>query len=382
MVNRKNLETKYALISVYDKSKLNLLCNNLKKYNYKFISTGSTCKKIKSLGFECIEISKITKSKEILNGRVKTLNPKVYGSILHKKNDKKHVEEFLKLNFPNINLVVINLYPFEKISKKNDHDLAIEMIDIGGPSLIRASSKNYKFITIISKIEDYKNLVNNLKFNNGNTDIVFRKKMAAKAFKLTHEYDLSISNWFNSKNIKTHTKLKYGENPHQRSFIQENSQKSIFELQISGKPISYNNIIDVDSGIKCLNEFSEPTCVIVKHSNPCGVASSNNIENAYKKAYQSDSKSAFGGILFINKTVKIKLAKLISKNFYEMIVAKNFDKNATEILSKKKKLILLKMDKIKMPKNEYRSTIFGTIHQNRLSPSDNNLTHQKQSQPA
>ena len=167
MVTRKNINKKYALISVFDKSKLKYLCFNLNKHNYKFISTGSTSKKIRSLGFSCIEVSKITKMKEILDGRVKTLNSKLYGSILYKRDNKEHIEEFKKLKVPKIDLVIINLYPFEKISKKNSEDKIIEMIDIGGPSLLRAAAKNYKYITAISSIKNYEKLILNLKKNRG-----------------------------------------------------------------------------------------------------------------------------------------------------------------------------------------------------------------------
>ncbi len=365
MVIRKNLNTKFALISVFDKVNLKTLCISLKKYNYKFISTGSTCKKIKSLGFDCIEISKITKFKEILDGRVKTLNPKIFGSILYKRDDEEHIKEFEDLKVPSISLVIVNLYPFKKYSKDKNKDKVIEMIDIGGPSLIRAAAKNFKYITTICNTKYYKQLIVNLNKNNGDTDISFRKSMAAKTFNETSKYDDYINEWFTNKKKIGYdkTKLRYGENPNQKSFILKDTLKSIFDFQISGKQISYNNIIDVDSGIKCINEFIEPTCVIIKHNNPCGVASSPTIEMSFKKAIEADRKSAFGGIVFFNRKISERVAKKLSSIFLEVIVAPDYESKAFKILSKKKNLILLKINKLKIQKEEFKSTLFGTIYQ-------------------
>ena len=263
MVLGKNIKNKFALISVFNKSNLRYLCKNLEKNKYKFISTGSTYKKIRSLGFNCLELSKISGFKEILDGRIKTLNPKIYGSILHKRDNKNHIKQFNELKFPLIDIVIINFYPFKKFITKSDDKDIIEMIDIGGPSLIRAASKNYKFVTTIASIADYKNLVNNLNKNMGVTDIIFRKKMASKSFKSTSKYDSAINKWFDKEKDNNYIKLRYGENPNQNSFIKKNSSNTIFDFQISGKQISYNNIIDIDSGLKCLKEFQEPTCLII-----------------------------------------------------------------------------------------------------------------------
>ena len=364
MVFRKDIK-KYALISVFDKKNLKYLCKNLDKQNYLFISTGSTSKEIESLGFKCVEVSKITKFKEILGGRVKTLNPKIFGSILFKRDDNIHRNEFKKLNVPKIDLVIVNLYPFNKFKKSKNQSKVIEMIDVGGPSLIRAAGKNYKYVTTITDIKDYVKLIKNLGENDGNTDINFRKQMAAKIYKTTYQYDKNIYEWFNRKNIEDEkTDLRYGENPCQKSYIINEKHKSIFKLKISGKDISYNNIIDVDNGFKCLSEFNEPTCVIVKHNNPCGVASSKNIERAFDKAFESDSKSAFGGIVLVNRKITKKLALKISEHFFELIAAYNFEEDALKILKKKKKLILIKTDKIKLNSMEVRSTVFGKIYQN------------------
>ncbi len=201
MVTRKNLKKKFALISVYNKNKLKYLCSNLIKNDYDIISTGSTGNKIRSMGFKCIDISKVTKFKEMFDGRIKTLNPRIYASILYVRNNKNHNRQFLSLKVPKINIVVVNLYPFKNYSNIKNKNKIIEMIDIGGPSLLRAASKNFKFITPIMDTKDYEDLIQNIEKNNGDTDIIFRKKMAYKVFKETAEYDKIIAKWFNEIKI-------------------------------------------------------------------------------------------------------------------------------------------------------------------------------------
>ena len=197
MVIRKSLKNKYALVSVYNKKNLRYLCSNLIKHNYKLISSGSTGKKIRSIGFKCIDISKVTKFKEMFDGRIKTLNPLIYASLLHIRNNKKHRNQFLSLNVPEIDIVIVNLYPFEKYYKKSAEEKIIEMIDIGGPSLLRAASKNFKYITPIIDVSDYEKLIKNLEKFDGKTNIGFRKKMASKVFKKISIYDKLIFRWFN-----------------------------------------------------------------------------------------------------------------------------------------------------------------------------------------
>ncbi len=364
MVNTKNLKTKYALISVYDKKKLSFLCKNLNKARYSFISTGGTSKKIKQLGYNCIEINKITKFKEILGGKVKSLHPKIYASLLFKRDNQKDLNEINRLKGINIDLVIVNLYPFENIiSKSKDENKILEMIDIGGPSLLRAASKNFKFVTTISDISNYSDLIKNINKNFGKTDLNFRKKMASKAFQITSSYDNIISNWFDLGSGKNKSFLRYGENPNQKSYLENKKPINIFDKQLNGKQISYNNIIDVDSGLSCLSEFKKPTCVIIKHTNPCGVATGNTIEQAFNKAYKSDSKSAFGGIVLLNKKVDEKLAKKINKNFFEIIVCPHYNKRSLDILKQKKNLIILKIDDTIKIQNQFRSTIFGALYQ-------------------
>ncbi len=199
MVNRKDIKKKFALISVFEKKNLNYLCSNLSKYNYNFISSGKTGQKIRKMGFKCKDLSKLTKFKEMFDGRIKTLNPLIYSSLLYNRDNKNHQKQFSSLRIPEIDIVVVNLYPFSKFAKKNDHQETIEMIDIGGPSLLRAASKNYKFITPIMDIADYEKLIINIKNFDGKTDISFRKRMAAKVFKNTYKYDKIISEWFNER---------------------------------------------------------------------------------------------------------------------------------------------------------------------------------------
>ncbi len=365
MVFRKSLE-RNALISVYDKSYLKGLCSVFKKFNIGIISTGATAKKINSLGFECKKISDLTKFKEILDGRVKTLNPKIHASLLYKRNNNMHEEVFKKLKFPRIDFVIVNFYPFSKISNKNNNnEKKIEMIDIGGPAMIRSASKNFESITTISEKKFYKILIKNLENNNGQTTLTFRKKMAIRNFKLTSDYDLSIFKWLNKdKERNKKIKLKYGENPNQKSYFIKNSNLNIFNSQISGKNIGYNNILDISDGINCLNEFTEPTCVIIKHNNPCGVASANDIKNAYYRAIRSDPISAFGGVVLLNKKIDKNLAKKINLKFFEVIVAPKFDKKALEILKYKKNLIIINSSKIKKGnKINFRSINSGVLYQ-------------------
>jgi phosphoribosylaminoimidazolecarboxamide formyltransferase/IMP cyclohydrolase len=367
MVSDKKVST-FALVSVYNKLNIGYLCNIFKKNKIGIISTGSTSNKIKSLGYDCCEISSLTNFNEVLDGRVKTLHPKIYISILHNRNKKDHKKTFKNTNFPKIDYVIVNLYPFTKFIKKQHKD-QIEMIDIGGPTLLRASAKNYENVTTISSPNDYKFLKKNIEKNSGKTDLNFRKKMAEKTFKLTSEYDQSIHKWFIQKNTQIDTKLRYGENPGQIAILNKPKGEGIDNYQIQGKRISYNNILDIDSGLDFLSEFSEPTTVIVKHNNACGVASCLTIKNAFVKAFNSDKKSAFGGVILINKKINEALANLIIKNFFEVLVSPGFTKKALKILSKRKNLILI--NSIKIPKVKKTST--KTVRMGALIQQNNNL---------
>ena len=367
MVSHKKMNS-FALVSVFNKTKISFLCKILKQNKIGIISTGSTSKKIKSLGFDCFEISSLTDFNEVLDGRVKTLHPKIYISILHNRNNDNHKKTFDEINFPKIDYVIVNLYPFSKFTNKRDQD-AIEMIDIGGPALLRASAKNYNSVTTISSPGDYKLLKNNIDKNLGNTDLGFRKQMAKKTFKLTSKYDESIYKWLSQKQLKKNIILKYGENPNEKAVIQKTKGVSIVDYQIQGKKVGYNNILDIDSGLDFLSEFTEPTTVIVKHNNACGVASSNSIKKSFIKAFSSDMKSAFGGVILTNKKISGELAKLIVKNFFEVLVSPGFTKSALQVLSKRKNLILI--DSIKIPKT--KKEITKSVRMGNLIQKNNNL---------
>mgnify|MGYP006181189201 CR=1 FL=1 len=369
MVSRKNLK-RNALISVYDKSDLNKICKALNKHNIDIISTGATAKKIREIGFKCKEISSLTKFKEILNGRVKTLHHKIHASILFNRKDERQKEVFANLNFPRIDFVIVNFYPFLKISnaKKKSEDEKIEMIDIGGPSMIRSASKNFKFVTTICSKHFYQPFISQLNKNNGSTTLKFRMKMAENNFKKTSDYDQSIYKWFskNKNNLEDNKKtiIKYGENPNQRAYFLEESKNNIFTAKISGKEIGYNNILDISDGINCLNEFKEPTSVIVKHNNPCGVASSKNIKESFIKAYQCDPVSSYGGTILLNKKISEKLALIINSHFFEIIVAPGYTNKAINILKSKKNLIIIDSTNLQKEKNiNFRSVNSGTLYQ-------------------
>ena len=361
---------KSALISVQNKKNLDILCKIFKKYNIEIISTGGTYKKIINLGYKAKKISDITNFNEILDGRVKTLHPKIHGGILFDRNISKHKALINKNNIPVINFVIINLYAFkEAVKEKKSYDQCINNIDIGGHSLIRASAKNYKYVTIISDPEDYNNLRDELIKNNGETSLKFRKKRAAKAFELIQDYDSEISNWINNKSFyyknDAKTILKYGENPHQKAFLYHNSNDQYPNFtKITGKEISYNNLNDVNCALNCLNDFNKPCSVIVKHENPCGVASNNNIYTAFVKSLECDPQSAYGGIVALNRSVNFKIANKINNIFLEIVIAPNFTSKAIKIL-KKKKLIALKISKVKEKIffNQFKSIGEGYIEQ-------------------
>ena len=368
MVSFKKIKS-FALISVFDKSNLDFLCKLFKKYEIGMISSGSTSKKIRSLGYNCFEISKLTKFNEVLDGRVKTLHPKIYISILHNRDNHDHKKTFNKTNFPKIDFVIVNLYPFTKyINSKKIND-AIEMIDIGGPTLIRASAKNYNGVTTICSPKDYKSLKNNMKKNSGSTDYNFRKRMAQKTFRLTSEYDDEIYRWLSENKKFSHIKLRYGENPNQNAFLKTTKNLNLSNLQIQGKEIGYNNILDIDSGLDFINEFTEPTTVIIKHNNACGVASSKTIKGSFLKALKSDKKSAFGGVVLVNKKIDESFAKLFVKDFYEVLVSPSFSKEALNILGMKKNLILINSKKL--PKN--KREVINSVRMGSLIQQNNNF---------
>ena len=349
---------KRALISVSDKSNLELILPILKKLKIDILSSGGSFKKIKSMKYDCIEISNYTKFSEMLDGRVKTLHPKIHAGILNIRKNLNHRKELLKQNIPEIDLVIVNLYPFEKKLKERSKKL-IDFIDIGGTTLIRAAAKNYNDVTVISNINDYPDLVNELKKHKGSTSTKFRKHMSAKAFSLTAYYDSVISNWLNSEldikfseyktlHGKLVEKLRYGENPHQESGLYK-INNSLDIKKIHGKKLSYNNYNDIYSALSILQTFSKKEgTVIVKHANPCGVSVEKNQINSFKNAFACDPISAFGGIIAINSVITKKLALELDKIFFEVIISRGFKKDALKILKKRKNVILIDCSKFNL----------------------------------
>ena len=342
-----------ALISVSDKSNLKPLLKILKKNNIKLISSGGTFKEIQKLKFKCLEVSNFTGANEILGGRVKTLHPKIHAGILNKRNNKKHFRDLKKNNFENIDLVIVNFYPFEETLKKTkNHKKIIEKIDIGGPAMVRAAAKNYDDVTVITSSKQYSELINQLKINKGSTSLEFRKQMANSAFTETAYYDSFIADYFNKiSNIEFPQKkiiygnlieqLRYGENPHQKSAIYSKNKKLNIK-QIHGKPLSYNNFNDIFAALSISKSLPKNTgTVIVKHANPCGVSYLENNLESYKSALACDPISAFGGIVSCNFKITKKLSKELNKIYLEVIIANGFEKNALKILKVKKNLRLI-----------------------------------------
>ena len=344
---------KKALISVSDKQNLKYILKTLSKYKIELISSGGTYKEINKLKFKCIEISKYTESPEILGGRVKTLHPKIHAGILNKRSNKIHQKEIKQNNFENIDLVIVNFYPFEKtLEKTNSHNKIIENIDVGGPTMVRAAAKNYNDVTIITSPKQYDKLIKELNLNKGSTSLNFRQKMSEEAFSETAYYDALISNYFNklTKNFfpkkkiffgNLIEKLRYGENPHQESALYSSTNK-LDIYQIHGKKLSYNNYNDIFSALTISESLPKNTgTVIIKHTNPCGVSIHKNHLKSYQSAFACDPISAFGGVVFCNYKINKNLALNLNKIFLEVIIGNSFEKRALKILKKKKNLRII-----------------------------------------
>ncbi len=364
---------KRAIISLSDKSQIKLILKILKKYRVNVISSGGTSKQIKKLGFKCTEVSEYTNTNEILDGRVKTLHPKLYAGILSKRENKNHNKELKKNNYNEIDLVIVNFYPFEETLKgtKNQNKI-IENIDIGGPTLVRAAAKNYKYTTVLTSPDQYKEFILNLEKNKGTTSLEFRKKLSQEAFNLTAYYDTVISEYLNMKNnIHFPQKktiygnlievMRYGENPHQQSAIYSKN-KSLNISQLSGKKLSYNNYNDIYAALNISQTLPKNIgTVIVKHANPCGVSINNNKIESYKEALACDPISAFGGIVSCNFKVNKKIALELNKIFLEVIIGLGFDKDSLKILKKKKNLRLIDASKLGRQNSNNISSNFDSL---------------------
>jgi len=353
-------EIKTALISVSDKTSLIAFADSLQKLGIKLISTGGTYKALKESGIKVQEVSDFTGFPELMDGRVKTLHPKVHAGILALRDNEKHLEQAEKNSIEFIDLVVINLYPFkETIEKNSSFSECIENIDIGGPSMIRSAAKNHKFVGVITSPDQYKKILEELKKNKNKLSSETKKELAVTAFELTASYDSLISNYLNTEfGVKFPDKLsfsfdkiasaRYGENPHQTASIYSDALKSkgnLTDIEIlNGKEMSFNNYFDADSCLSLAKEFSQPAAVILKHTNPCGVAVSDKLEDAFQNALDCDSESAFGGVIALNKRVNLLTAKKITSFFNEIILAPDYDKDALAELKTKKNLRVIKVN--------------------------------------
>ena len=344
---------KKALISVSNKENLQNLLKSLTKHKIELISSGGTYKEIKRLKFKCLEVSEYTGSPEILGGRVKTLHPKIHAGILSKRSNKSHSNDLKNNNFEEIDLVIVNFYPFEKtLEKTNNHLKIIENIDVGGPTMVRAAAKNYNDVTVITSSNQYNELIDEMEKNKGSTSINFRERMSLEAFSETSYYDAVISNYFNK--IKNNNfpkkkiiygnlieKLRYGENPHQQAAVYSKTQ-GLNIKQIHGKKLSYNNYNDIFSALTISKSLPKNLgTVIVKHANPCGVSINKNILKSYQLALACDPVSAFGGIVSCNYKINKSLAIELNNIFLEVIIANGFESGALKILKKKKIYVLL-----------------------------------------
>ena len=376
---------KRALISVSDKKNLKILLNSLKKFKIEIISTGGTYREIRRLKHACTEVSDYTGSAEILGGRVKTLHPKIHAGILNKRNDKSHHQDLMNNNFKNIDLVIVNFYPFEETLKStSNHKKIIENIDVGGPTMVRAAAKNYDDVTVITSSSQYKELINELIKFKGSTSQDFRQRMSQVAFTETAYYDALISNYFNKVTNNNFPekkiihgnlveKLRYGENPHQESAIY--SQNKFFNIkQLHGKQLSYNNYNDIFAALTISKSLPKNTgLVIIKHANPSGVSVLKNPIECYKSALSCDPISAFGGVVSCNFKVSKKLAIELNKLFLEVIIGNNFDTDALKILKRKKNLRLIDASNFNL--NE--TLRFSSTNENILLQSEDNKVFTK-----
>ena len=353
---------KSALISVFNKDKIDEICSYLSSNNVIIYSTGGTYNYISNLGIPVKKVEDLTSFPSILNGRVKTLHPKVFGGIL-RTNSESDIEDSKNYDIPNFDLVIVDLYPFEETLKtRKNHNDIIEKIDIGGVSLIRAAAKNYENVTCICSSSQYDKLIRIIK-EDCSTDISFRKTLAFEAFEKSSTYDSIISGYLNPESVKKNTELRYGENPHQKGrFIGDLKD---YLIQLNGKEISYNNLLDIDASLDLLRDLDSTKAVFLihKHNNPCGVAIRDSITEAYEDALACDNVSAFGGVLTSNKKIDKKTADQINKLFFEILIAPDFDDDALDLLKSRKNRILIKLNKIPIKNIQKRSCLNGFLEQ-------------------
>ena len=364
-----------ALISVSDKTGIASFARALERQGVDIISTGGTAELLRKEKIPVREISSFTAFPEVLEGRVKTLHPRVHGGLLYKRGNPKHEAEARECGFEPIDLVVVNLYPFEATIAKPDVTLAeaIEKIDIGGPSLIRSAAKNYESVTVVVDPADYDLVLENLRDNNGETTLKVRERLAIKAFIKSSDYDRAIGNFLNkeqttdasfSLSLPLAIRLRYGENPHQTAALYGDFDRHFEKLH--GKQLSFNNILDISAATNLIAEFEEPAVAILKHTNPCGIGSDVDLRAAWEKAFATDKQAPFGGIIICNRPIDEPLAKAISEIFSEVIIAPEFEAEARALLQKKKNLRLIRLLSLAAearPKIDIRSVSGGVLVQ-------------------
>ncbi len=364
------LPIRRALISVSDKSELELFCIALQKFNIEIFSSGGTLNFLKEKNISVRSISELANSPTLLGGRVKTLHSNIHAGILADKNSNEHLLELEKMGIIPFDLVVVNFYPFEKVlEQQQSEDLVIENIDIGGPTMVRSAAKNFGSVAVVSVVDQYKEFINELENNSGAISLQTRRKLAARAFQRIVEYDSAISNYFNRDtvlnlySVKT-SSLRYGENPHQDASLYGNFFKHF--VQIHGKELSYNNILDVTSAAELLDDLGGISCVIVKHNNPCGAASNDTVISAYERALRCDPISAFGGIVAFSAEIDIDTAKKLNEIFLEVIILPAINDEIKKILTvKKDRRIILYKEKISKIEKNIHSVPGGFIVQSK-----------------
>ena len=367
-----SVQIKNALISVYYKDNLEPIIHELNRLGVKIYTTGGTETFIRSLGVDVIAVEDLTSYPSILGGRVKTLHPKVFGGILARRNFESDEQQLAQYNIPEIDLVIVDLYPFEETVRSGaGQDDVIEKIDIGGISLIRAAAKNFKDVVIVASKDDYTGLHNLLTTQNGSTTYNQRRLYAQKAFNITSNYDTAIFGYFNEEDplpvfkqsMQTSQTLRYGENPHQKAVFYGDLDAMFTKL--NGKELSYNNLVDVDAAVALIDEFTEPTIAILKHTNACGIASRNFIKEAWIDALACDPVSAFGGVIIANDEIDAETATEISKIFYEVLIAPAYTDEAVQILQSKKNRIILIRQQVELPGKLFKTLLNGVIEQDK-----------------
>lgn len=367
-----SVKIKNALISVYYKDGLAPLVEYLAKQGVTLFSTGGTEQFIRDLGCPVTAVEDLTGYPSILGGRVKTLHPKVFGGILNRRNLNDDQQQIAEYEIPEIDLVIVDLYPFEETVKNGGTEQEIiEKIDIGGISLIRAAAKNFNDVVIIASKNDYTTLLNQLQEQDGATTLAQRKTYAQKAFHTSSHYDTAIFNYFNQEeplnvfkqSIAQTQTLRYGENPHQKGTFYGNLDEMFSKL--NGKELSYNNLVDIDAAVSLIDEFTEPTFAILKHTNACGVASRSSIAQAWTDALACDPVSAFGGVLIANRKIDLTTAEEINKLFFEVLIAPDYEEAAVELFKAKKNRVILKRNEIELNSKQFKTLLNGVIEQDK-----------------